>query len=104
MEREIKFKVWDKRKKEMVICDRNWVMGNLGNVVLLALNMKNRDLVFMQFTGLLDKNGKEVWEGDIVDIDGLGITEVIWEYDLLNAIRYKHCEIIGNIYENKNLL
>jgi len=70
-----------------------------------------------QYTGLKDKNGKEIYEGDIVkfeDTKHIGIVclkdgeFLVEELPKRNAVRLlwceKHAEIIGNIYENPELL
>ncbi|MEK5425346.1 YopX family protein [Cytobacillus sp. FSL R7-0680] len=124
--REIKFRAWDKSRKEMeYINNMYWFEENgvddINNNVFLD---------FMQYTGLKDKNGKEIYEGDEVelnDFDSLrtgGHTEdnilqgevsfscgawiVITErghYDLYNAlVNDEEFEIIGNIYENPELI
>lgn len=73
---------------------------------------------FMQFTGLHDKNGKEIYEGDIVksffvDTDEAGneiykyyIIEVKYDEVLCSykIDKFMNLEVIGNIYENKELL
>jgi uncharacterized phage protein (TIGR01671 family) len=70
MNREIKFRAWDKIDKIMrqVTCYNlydEYVRldeDNSGN----SITRKIDDVILMQFTGLLDKNGKEIYEGDIV--------------------------------------
>ncbi len=67
----------------------------------------------MQFTGLLDKKGKDIYESDIIKPfgDGTNLTRVYWDYaawqvyggGLLYSI-VDHLEVVGNIYETPELL
>jgi uncharacterized phage protein (TIGR01671 family) len=131
--RELKFRAWDNIKKE-------WLMGYkqvggfsifgecmafgewqiiLSQMVLGKFGESGEDLVVQQFTGLLDKNGKEIYEGDILKYD-LGETKglintVVWDhfswrisemdnsacFPLTSGLDY---EIIGNIFETPELL
>jgi hypothetical protein len=71
----------------------------------------------MQFTGLLDKNGKEIFESDVLKIYYEGnqksyLKKVKWLNDAINKGRwdaldncaFTSCEVVGNIYENPELL
>ena len=77
------------------------------------------DIVFMQSTGLKDKNGKEIFEGDVLGTkDGLlnGVIEYrsdlgMWTNSLIRYNNFERLcnvatsrEIIGNVYENRELL
>ena len=84
----------------------------------IEIDSLKRTAVFklMQFTGLLDKNGKEVFEGDILSHDDtngryedesmLGKRRIV-KWNEKNGgfnLHPKHWEVIGNIYENPELL
>lgn len=60
--REIKFRAWDKENSEMTLFTFDDVSsGQVGNN-----DQYISEMVVMQYTGLLDKNGKEIYEGDII--------------------------------------
>lgn len=59
--REIKFRVWDKRFNEMELFNSIYLLCNANKT-----KKELEDLIFMQYTGLKDKNGKEIYEGDIL--------------------------------------
>lgn len=121
--REIKFRAWDKVNKKMQYSGIVW--GEYDFPVLSGFNYGddiNNLSNLMQYTGLKDKNGKEIYEGDIIQWinyttnDGMKNITVI-EYDDKDASFYignwydryfpdtsKEALIIGNIYENPALL
>ena len=119
--REIKFRIYDKTEKKMKLLDSIW-------------NMPDPSYDFdeiQQFTGLFDKSGKEIYERDIVKytrhddylMDSF-VKKVLWNNELatfgllsdsgfilpfsdhseLDIDVLPHLEVIGNIYENPELL
>ena len=102
--REIKFRVWDKYKNQLYICDDIYFAQEPLNEAF-----KLDEFAFMQYTGLTDADGKEIYEGDIV-VEGYkgkyGTYEVKWNKIGFNlgSEDGRDYEVIGNIYENSNLL
>ena len=112
MSREIKFRVWNKTIKRM--CDWDDIKTGAD-----FNDLEDDNGEWMQYTGLRDKNGKEIYEGDIVTgwFDHEKITGYIFygsdakfyiERNGLFGIELNNAqdwtEVIGNIYENPELL
>jgi len=118
MNREIKFRCWHINNKEMI---NFYTLANEPELLRDILTASETiGVIPMQYTGLKDKNGKDVFEGDVLRITSWSTTfKVVWddyyakftvvkiESDLgrkLDYIPSEECEIIGNIYENPELL
>ena len=122
--REIKFRVWDTENKEMLrVQELDFEDTFYGGRLSIRTEQYNdyfdiEDMILMQYTGLHDKNEKEIYEGDIVksffvDTDEAGneiykyyIMEVKYDEILCSykIDKFMNLEVIGNIYENKELL
>jgi uncharacterized phage protein (TIGR01671 family) len=130
MNNRFKFRVWDKLAKRMIyphndnqqhfIIDLNGRFHNLQN------GSGGDDYVIQQYTGLNDKNGNPIFEGDIVQYNQNSSYDNMdfiakWSDDKLGFIfqsnsgeqlvnqtphlnRFKHLEVVGNIFENPELL
>lgn len=146
MTTEIKFRAWDKDKEQLEYqFEKISVTEDGHEIKYLAFRFMNGGMpvitsladclqysqryVVQQFTGLLDKNGKEIYEGDILKTSTIHPLEVFWmglawgfrfkdlgnleeemicddggDASMKEKGQFEYLEIIGNIYENPELL
>ncbi len=126
--REIKFRGWHIPKKTMFSAEEmasdqltllptGSFINVSGDSTHLSQIMPQDKFIPLQFTGMRDKDGKEIYEGDVVELrqetskgsEGLLTTIVEWSKDGLNFNIYpchdeKYWKVIGNIYENPELV
>ena len=125
--REIKFRAWNKVQEQMVwdelVVSAGGRIFEFNYGLMLAVPPVD-DYILMQFTGLKDKNGKEIYEGDLLKLEypkkePWSVWQVGWDSELgrwcgvydtgevginLSRKQIAGVEVIGNIYENSELL
>jgi uncharacterized phage protein (TIGR01671 family) len=122
--REIKFRAWDKNLNKM---DYNPIIDGIEVGAIGINNFFDNSQIPMQYTGLKDKNGKEIYEGDIVRAKWIfsscrGVIEYVpktmqfmlrekdndlhslsGEWKIKDGLKVE-IEVIGNIYENPEFI
>lgn len=133
MSKELKIRAWNNKDKIWAIgsevylrLDGKSIAEIVSDKLAICRVDNNEDIVIEQYTGLKDKNGKEVYEGDIIkqtwfngddgDITIIGVVgfdEEEASFGIVQTIQktneqysgfYSQREVIGNIHENSNLL
>ena len=117
--REIKFRAWHKTEKSMLQAGDDY--GSKHSLDCVVYFMQGQPVELMQYTGLKDKQGKEIYEGDILKLVysldmgqwtkyGETTIQVKWSdfqcgfYPFVNFKDIERTEVIGNIYENPEIL
>lgn len=145
MSREIKFRGQTRRKGERIInmagdkCEANWVYGGIfpqndsGDFAIIYQQVPTIDKFSVyadtvgQYTGIEDKNGKEIYDGDIVKLPAwitnhgdyavckftdlssdtypiIGFAFFDLKGNLVDSDEWDEYEVVGNVYENPELL
>jgi uncharacterized phage protein (TIGR01671 family) len=127
MNREIKFRAFNIIKREMILPEMLFINTESdGGSCSLFTTISNlsKEYILMQFTGLKDGNGKEIYEGDVVELFGYkkpvdyyeGAFGYWNEIDFISYNKNNHnicfeegncmieAKVIGNIYENPEIL
>jgi len=118
MSRKLWFRAWNAQLKHMIYFDMHHMLFNYGSVTgtiqSSILGLRPEDV--MQYTGLKDNNNQEIYEGDIVRVEGVSIGQIQYAIggfrityadghkQSMEDITQENIEVIGNTYEPPHVL
>lgn len=124
--REIKFRAWSRKFKEMIYKENTLYSIDVHGNTVWKDSVDDEVAILTQFTGLKDKNGKEIYEWDLFQVAKNHVYQVKYSTGGENNYEWhgacfilfiddekkfpfdewamEHGEVIGNIYENPELL
>jgi uncharacterized phage protein (TIGR01671 family) len=127
--RTLKFRVWDKIMKRWWCEDSQYLQMDGKKIhpapwSTLSADLPDEHIVIQQYTGLKDTNGKDIYEGDIIQLEGSPISYSIewdkyqwainahgalgydpdWNIQPFNHCVYERAIVVGNVFETPELL
>lgn len=112
--RDIKFRAWHKQAKEMLfVGDKNGTTHPLDCCAYAVSPNQGKYIELMQYTGLKDKNGKEIFEGDVVKVWNGNKTTIKhdgFQFCVGKSMRKmeyfeaSYMTVLWNVYENPELM
>lgn len=121
--REIKFRAWLQGRMIYITTDDDYFIDGDGRLVKIEQiengssyqGFEDHECNLMQYTGLKDKHGTEIFEGDIVQFKSIRDIIERYEVEYTNygewaigmhrlSMRFRSCEVIGNVHEHSHLL